>query len=89
MRIRHKALRRFAATDDPRGLPAPFAPKLKRILSLLAEAQGPEGIAGAYGAHPMRADFAGYWSLRVSGNWRVICRFSSGEAVDIDLIDYH
>ena len=29
------------------------------------------------------------WSVRVSGNWRVVFRFEDGEAVDVDLIDYH
>ena len=34
-------------------------------------------------------DRAGQWSVRVSGNWRVVFRFEGGEAVDVDLIDYH
>jgi plasmid maintenance system killer protein len=25
----------------------------------------------------------------VSGNWRIIFRFESGNAFDIDLVDYH
>ena len=32
---------------------------------------------------------AGQWSVRVSGNWRIVFRFVEGEAVDVDLIDYH
>ena len=32
---------------------------------------------------------AGQWSVRVSGNWRVVFRFEDGEAVDVDLINYH
>jgi proteic killer suppression protein len=27
--------------------------------------------------------------VSVSGNWRVIFRFESGAAYDVDLIDYH
>ena len=27
--------------------------------------------------------------IRVSGNWRIVFRFEDGEAVDVDLIDYH
>lgn len=26
---------------------------------------------------------------RVAANWRLIFRFDEGEAVDVDLIDYH
>ena len=32
---------------------------------------------------------AGAWSLRVSGNWRVVFRFEENEAVEVDLVDYH
>ncbi len=32
---------------------------------------------------------AGMWSIRVTANWRIVCRFEGGEAVDIDLVDYH
>ena len=32
---------------------------------------------------------AGMWSVRVSGNWRVVLRFEDNEAVDVDLVDYH
>ena len=32
---------------------------------------------------------AGLWSVSVSGNWRVVFRCEDGEAVDVDLVDYH
>ena len=31
----------------------------------------------------------GRWSVRVSGNWRVVFRFVDGEAIDVDPVDYH
>ena len=40
-------------------------------------------------AASLKGDRAGQWSVRVSGNWRVVFRFEDGEAVDVDLIDYH
>jgi toxin HigB-1 len=39
--------------------------------------------------HPLRGDLAGYWSITVSGNWRIIFRFAEGDATDVDLLDYH
>ncbi|MGA3230617.1 MAG: type II toxin-antitoxin system RelE/ParE family toxin, partial [Candidatus Binatus sp.] len=30
-----------------------------------------------------------FWSVSVSGNWRVIFRFEDGEALDVDYLDYH
>ena len=39
--------------------------------------------------HPLKGDFEGCWSLAVSGNWRLVFRFEQGDALDLDLIDYH
>jgi toxin HigB-1 len=38
--------------------------------------------------HPLKGDLAGYWSITVSANWRIIC-FEQSDATDVDLIDYH
>ena len=78
--------------DSPRTaarLPAGLVPRLRRILFRLQEATHP-GSADAPGfrLHPLKGDRAGQWSVRVSGNWRVVFRFEDGEAVDVDLIDY-
>ena len=71
-------------------LPAGLVPRLRRILFRLQEATHP-GSADAPGfrLHPLKGDRAGQWSVRVSGNWRVVFRFEDGEAVAVDLIDYH
>ncbi len=42
-----------------------------------------------YRLHPLKGDLAGFWSVTVSGNWRVIFRFADGHASDVDLVDYH
>jgi proteic killer suppression protein len=31
----------------------------------------------------------GYWSVTISGNWRMVFRFEDGDAFDVDLVDYH
>jgi toxin HigB-1 len=30
-----------------------------------------------------------FWAVSVSGNWRIIFRFEDGDALDVDLFDYH
>ena len=55
------------------------------LRSVAAELYGTMGFR----LHPLKGDRAGQWSVRVSGNWRVVFRFEDGEAVDVDLIDYH
>ena len=42
-----------------------------------------------YRLHPLKGDLKGYWSISVSGNWRVTFRLVEGDAYDVDLIDYH
>ena len=90
MRGRYKGLRALHERDGAARLPAGLAPRLRRILFRRQEATHP-GIADAPGfrLHPLNGDRAGQWSVRVSGNWRVVFRFEDGEAVGVDLIDYH
>ncbi|MYE23314.1 MAG: peptidase [Gammaproteobacteria bacterium] len=93
MQIRHKALRRFWQSDgqDVRGLDAAVLPRIRLMLTVLSEARGPEGLRGNPGwfLHPLKGDLAGFWSLRVTGNRRLIFRFDNQEAIDVDLVDYH
>ena len=39
--------------------------------------------------HQLAGNRRGVWSIRVSGNWRITFRFEEGEALDVDLEDYH
>ena len=91
MRIRHKGLRALAVQDRERHLPSDLVPKLRRVLTLLDEARDPGDLGDqpGYRLHPLKSDMAGLWSIRVSGNWRIVFRFEENEAVDVDLVDYH
>ena len=90
MRIRHKSCGRYTSGTIPRVCPSVWCTRLKRILFRLQEAAHPRS-ADAPGSrlHPLKGDRAGQWSVRVSGNWRVVFRFEDGEAVDVDLVDFH
>ena len=75
---------------DTRRLPSELAPRLRRMLTALDEATIPRHIdLPGWRLHPLKGDRSGQWGLRVSANWRLIFRFDEGEAVDVDLIDYH
>ena len=90
MNITHKGLRRLYERDDPRGLPPNLANRIERILDDLACALSPHDMnRPTYRLHPLKGDRRGQWSVRVSGNWRIVFRFFDGEAVNIDLVDYH
>lgn len=71
-------------------MPAEYADKIDEILARLDEAEKPDDMnLTGYGLHRLRGNFAGYWSVRVSGNWRIIFRFTDSDASDVDLLDYH
>ena len=90
MKIRHKGRRALHEQDHRARLPTDLVLRLRRILLRLQEATHP-GSADAPGfrLHPLKGSRAGQWSARVSGNWRVVFRFEDGEAVGVDLVDYH
>jgi proteic killer suppression protein len=39
--------------------------------------------------HPLKGNLKNFFSVSVSGNWRVIFRFENGEVFDVDYLDYH
>ena len=42
-----------------------------------------------YRLHALKGKLAGYWSVRVSANWRILFRMEDGDVFDVDLTDYH
>jgi len=52
-----------------------------------ARAIGGLGVVPGWRLHPLKG--AGYWSLTVTGNWRLMFRFEDGDAFDVDLSDDH
>ncbi len=88
--FRHKGLRLLFERGERRKVQPEYTDKIKRILARLEEASevGNMDLPG-FRLHPLKGDLAGYWSVTVSGNWRIIFRFEGGHASDVDLIDYH
>jgi len=89
--IRHQGLRRFYEQGDRGGLARDQVKKLTNMLTLLDEAQAPEDLGHFPGwrLHRLKGGMKGYWSLTVTGNWRLVFRMESGDVFDVDLIDYH
>ena len=90
MRFTHRALQRLYDRGDVQRLPPDLVPRIRRMLTALDEATVPRHVdLPGWRLHPMKGSRSGQWSLRVSANWRLVFRFDAGEAVDVDLIDYH
>jgi proteic killer suppression protein len=90
VRFRHAGLERFFTTGSAARIQPAHRRRLKLILTALNTAQEPRdmGLPGL-DLHPLKGDLAGYWSVSVSGNWRVIFRFDGVNATDVDYVDYH
>jgi toxin HigB-1 len=84
-------LRRLYERDDSRDLPAALSEKISDILLAIDEAAHPQevGLFPGWRLHPLKGKLQGFWSVTVSGNWRIIFRFEAGDAFDLDLVDYH
>jgi proteic killer suppression protein len=77
-------------TGKARGVQAAHVQRLLDILDLLNAAVRPSDVAFPGSAlHPLKGALKDHWSVRVSGNWRVTFRFDSGDAWDVDYLDYH
>lgn len=88
--IRHKGLKRLYEEGDARSIGANMRQRVVEILSILDAAETIEeaNIPG-YRLHPLTGDRQGYWSMKITGSWRVTFRFAEGYADDLDLEDYH
>lgn len=88
--IRHRGLRRLYEANDPRGVMAEHAEKLRDILARLDAARVVTDMdLPGFRLHPLRGNLRGYWAVTVRANWRVIFRFADGEASEVDYVDYH
>ncbi len=88
--FRHKGLERLFSKGIAKGVNAEFAPKLRRMLSILNDSTEPQGMnIPGYRLHPLQGDRKGQWAVWVSGNWRLVFKFDGEDATDVDLVDYH
>ena len=83
-------MRRLYIDDDRRGLNAEHVDKIARVLAFLNRAARPEDMnLPGFSLHPLKGDLAGFWSVTIRANWRIIFRFEDTDVTDVDLIDYH
>ena len=67
--IRHKGLRRLYEEDDPRGVIAEHAAKLRDILEALDTALTLDDMdLPGLRLHALKGEFKGYWSVTVRAN---------------------
>jgi proteic killer suppression protein len=75
-------VRRFSANLRPRAL---------RKLDLLNGAADVNDLRAPPSNHleKLSGSLAGFWSIRVNDQWRIVFRWNDGSALDVRLTDYH
>ena len=88
--FRDKALVRFHATGETRGLRVVNAARLQRLLDMLERARRPEALnVAGLGFHRLKGDRSDTYSISISGNWRLTFKWDGEGAVDVNVEDYH
>lgn len=60
------------------------------MLTALDNAKRPDDMnAPGWKLHPLTGNLAKYYSVTVSGNWRMTFTFEESDAVLVDYQDYH
>jgi len=85
-----RRLKRLYERGDRSRVAPDMADKIENILGVLDRAGRVEAMSlPGFRLHRLRGDLAGFWSVTVRANWRVIFRFEDGNAFEVELIDYH
>ncbi len=88
--FKHRGLKRLYERGDHGGINAQQLARIEDVLGRLDFAATPEVLdLPGYDLHRLKGKLSGYWSVRISGNWRIIFRLTDGDAFDVELIDYH
>ncbi len=86
----HRGIEKLFFDGVAKGIQPKHLRKVTDILDQLDSAAhvGDMNFPGS-SLHPLKGKLKGYWSVRVSGNWRIVFRFADGDVYDVDYIDYH
>ena len=88
--ISHKGLRTFYEEGLGVKLPSAQLSKIRRIFDMLDALTSDDDIKKlGHGVHKLKGEYAGFWALTVTGNYRIIFRFHAGDVYDVDYLDYH
>lgn len=88
--FKHQGLLKFFETGKTTGINAQHASRIRILLARLNVAVNPKDLdAPGFYLHELKGKRKNTWSLRVNKNWRITFSVVDGDAVDVDLEDYH
>ncbi len=88
--IKGSATRRFLESGKSKfsGLDGDMA---RRRLSALNVARRLDDLSRlkSVGLHKLSGDRSDQWAIGVNGPWRIVFRYVDGDALDVEIVDYH
>jgi toxin HigB-1 len=74
-----------------RTLPAHIQPLAHRKLKMIDAAAAPADLLAPPGnrLEALQGERSGQWSIRINDQWRICFYFSGGEALNVEIVDYH
>ena len=88
--FKHKGLKLFYDKGNRSKLPANMVDKVELILTALDAASNIEDMnLASFRLHPLTGNRKGEWSVTVRANWRIVFKFETGNAYDVNFEDYH
>jgi proteic killer suppression protein len=89
--FKHKGLRELFVESKTARLPAERLKKIKLILAAIHAAQDLKDLnIPTFRLHKLKAPpYIGFYSIDVSGNYRIVFRWEEGKVFDVDYLDTH
>jgi proteic killer suppression protein len=88
--FRDKALERFFATGDGRRVSVQNTRRIANILRALDDASRPGDMSlPGFRFYALVGRDKGRFAVNASGDWRITFGWTEGDAIDVDLEDYH
>ncbi|MBE2293477.1 MAG: type II toxin-antitoxin system RelE/ParE family toxin [Phycisphaerales bacterium] len=88
--FKDRRLKRLYERGDRSKIQADLVNKVERVLARLDQSLVIDDMnLPGYRLHELKGDLKEFWSVSLSGNWRIIFRFENGKAYDVEMIDYH
>ena len=89
----NSATRRFAEegkTSKFRGLDADADAAIELLAALdAANSLSDLSPLKSVGLHKLKGDRQGQWAIAVNGPWRICFEFRQGDALEVEIVDYH
>jgi toxin HigB-1 len=88
--IRGTTTRQFVETGKSKfsGLDTRLAVRRLATLERATSLADFDGL-NSVGLHKLKGDRKEFWSVKINGPWRLVFRFSDGDAYDVEIVDYH